>query len=118
MSGFKIPSPFAVLGGIALYVFIVATGFVIIGPALFLQAWVATILWGWFVSPAFHVPALTLALAVGIRLTFKALMGNESPMTNKNDGNSTAERFHYSLGLSYIGPFIALLFGYFVHILM
>ena len=36
--------------------------------AIIMRAWVTTILWSWFIVPVFHVPELTLPMAMGISL--------------------------------------------------
>lgn len=37
-------------------------------PVMLWQGWAAAILWGWFISPTFGVPAISISQAAGIML--------------------------------------------------
>lgn len=100
-----IPSPLPVLIALVFYSFAILIGLVIILPALAIQGWVASILWGWFMVPFFKLPALSIPVAIGMRLCLRVMWGSDAQMTNKNDGNTKTERLTYSLVLAYIAPF-------------
>lgn len=54
--------------------------FVIVFSAIF-DGFVLSVLWGWFIVPAFHVSQLTLPLAIGVSMVVAML-------TNRTAGNS------------------------------
>ena len=111
-----IPSPFPILLGLIFYSLLIGLVVGLAFPALILQAWLTSIMWGWFVVPTFHVPALSIPVAIGIRLCVRALWGNDSSMTNKNDGNTKTERLTHAITIAYIAPIFVFGMGYIVHL--
>lgn len=111
-----IPSPLPFLVVIFGYGSIVLLGILLMLPAFLLQAWVATILWGWFVIPFFKLPALPLAVALGLRFTIRTLYGNNPPIDNKNDGNTTFTRMVHGFTVAFVSPMIMLFMGYITHL--
>lgn len=60
---------------------IFAVAFMVSMPVLTLlmlifNAYVLTVLWGWFVVPVFHLAALTLPLAIGLKMVGWVLTGS------------------------------------------
>jgi len=87
--------------------------FVIAIVMTIIQGWVLTVLWGWFIVPIFHVPELTIAVAIGISIII-SLFRNITP-TPKNQ--TLEEKIGMAVGII-LSPFLALLFGYIVHLFM
>lgn len=76
-------------------------------PAAILQAWVASILWLWFLVPL-GVPAISTALALGVGLAIRTLLDQRRTSIREEGG------FGIFLVHLYVAPFIALFLGYLV----
>lgn len=93
----------------ALFTLIGAVAFVplMIGAMVSLGGWVISVLWGWFVVPAFGLPAISIPTAIGIDsiVTYMTWHGY------KEDDSSTGKKFLMVL----VRPGIMLLIGWVVH---
>ena len=78
-----------------------------IGATVALGGWVISILWGWFIVPAFGLPAISIPTAIGIDLlvTYMTWHGG------KEDDSSTGKTFLMVL----VCPGTMLLIGWVVH---
>ena len=81
---------------------------VVVLPLALYQAWVLTILWGWFVIPVFNVAPLQFGYAYGLLLILY-LLNPPVPKKRKNE---------FSLGEAYgvgiVGPTCSLAVGWLV----
>jgi len=77
-----------------------------------LSGYVLSILWGWFITPTFGLPLLSIPIAIGLSLVIRYLTQDYNNTKNKD------ESFAYSLckALIYstIKPLFALLMGWVV----
>ena len=72
----------AIVGGCTLVIVALIGGIVV-------QGFTLSILWGWFVTPIFGLPALTIAQAYGIALVFHAIRGYKEPAQTDKDPNGS-----------------------------
>lgn len=82
------------------------------------SGFVASILWAWFVVPFFHVPLLSIPLAIGLDLVVR-LFTYQAPDRKKGEKGEkdiSASEWAHVYGWSFIYPAWALLFGYVVHL--
>lgn len=78
----------------------------IVAPLVLLRAWVITVLWGWYVVPAFGVAPLRMAFAFGLSL----LIGYVQPRLSTEDKRTFSETLAFAimslvftLGFGWIG---------------
>jgi cytochrome bd-type quinol oxidase subunit 1 len=76
------------------------------------RGYVLMVLWRWFIVPAFHLPPLTLTLAIGLSLIVGYLT-HQAPTTKDE-----SPAFGRSVLLALIFPAIALLVGWLVTLFM
>jgi hypothetical protein len=76
------------------------------------RGYVFSVLWGWFIVPIFHLPALGIASAIGIALVISFLTYQVS--TPHGDDQGVAEKLSSNLTLSFLYPLICLLVGWVV----
>jgi hypothetical protein len=81
-------------------------------PLVLYRAWVVTRLWGWFVVPAFHLPALDMRYALGLLLIVNMFTTDDSPPPS-TDGDDWTKAL-----AAYVGPLfgmtVALVVGWIV----
>jgi hypothetical protein len=51
--------------------------------AIVLNAWVVSVLWKWFMVPIFHLPVLTIPMAIGTVLVINYLIKETKPVSKK-----------------------------------
>ena len=78
-----------------------------------IHGWVLTVLWGWFIVPAFNVPKLSIVVAIGISIIISMFRG----YTTNSKEQTLEEKIGTIVGII-LSPFLALLFGYIVHLFM
>lgn len=66
-----------------------------------------SVLWGWFIAPVFHLPQLSIPVAIGLAL----VVGFMTKQVNWNDGD---EKGYKELVCSLVKPAFALLIGWIV----
>lgn len=69
-----------------------------------LRGWVLSILWAWFVIPAFNVNQISIALAIGLTMTANLIVKAPAPPEPK-EGTPTeklVQSFVFSFSLSFI----------------
>lgn len=83
--------------------------------AAFVNGWVLSILWGWFIQPYFEVPALTIPLAIGIVLVvgFLTHQGKQA-----KDTRDTAQQLSDAASEVILYPLVVLALGYFVQMFL
>jgi hypothetical protein len=50
----------------------------LIAAAVVVDGYVLSVLWGWFVVPAFHIPALTIPYAIGVSMVAASLTNHRN----------------------------------------
>lgn len=97
----------------AAIIVILGAAALLIGLA-FIESWVASVLWGWFVVPAFGAPPMSFLAACGIAMTVRLLTGRYTIQSGSKDdsGGGTA-----LLRLTCF-PLVLLLVGYVIKSLM
>ena len=80
------------------------------------RAYVIAQLWGWLMTPAFHVPVISMSTAFGLRLFASLFL--PPPQTPDNEGMGTPELIGKLVGLllgQLLGYGVALVLGGLVH---
>ena len=70
---------------------------------------VFSVIWGWFIVPTFHLPPLSIGLAIGIGLVVRMLT-YQAPQEEKK------EDFGHSIAFAAIYPLLTLGLGFLVHL--
>jgi hypothetical protein len=89
-------------------------GIILIPLLAIYHGWILTILWGWFVVPTFHLPELSIAVAIGLSL----IVGMFKSYSVGDNKNLTTEDKLVGAVVTLVGPLLTLLFGYIVHLFM
>jgi hypothetical protein len=84
-----------------------------------LRGWALSVLWGWFVVPFFHLPPLSIVLAIGLGLVVGMFKGNTNTdiynkETNKTDWTKTLT---LCAGI-FLSPLLSVGIGYIVKMFM
>ena len=87
--------------------------FALLAASALWSGYVLTVLWVWFVMPAFGLPALALAPAIGLVLVIR-LITYQGDAAHKQQG-SDAERLIQSGIQAFLFPALALGFGWVAH---
>jgi len=74
-----------------------------------INGWVLSILWGWFIVPAFNQPSLSVIAAVGVSITIRFVTYQISDIKTEYQKDA-----HELFGMSFIMPFIILFIGWLV----
>lgn len=98
---------FAMLCGIVLGTVLLAIA------ATLWHGYTLTILWAWFVTPLFALPALSLKFAVGLSLTARALIAVYRPKAEEH--GSAPERIAHATAYAFLAPAAFLAVGWLVH---
>lgn len=75
-------------------------------PAYILHGWVVTILWAWFVVPIFHLPQISIPVAIGLEMLLIMLR----PIQCKTD-----DKAWKAVVAAYVAPFVTLGVAYVAH---
>jgi|WetSurSiteA1Bulk_404760.scaffolds.fasta_scaffold00214_26 hypothetical protein len=73
------------------------------------QAWVLTILWGWFIVSTFHLPELSIPAAIGLTLIIGMFKTYKTSKEKVELSDAIA---------ALLVPLIILFFGWLVHLFM
>ena len=92
---------------------------IVFGGAV-LSGWILTILWGWFAVETFHLPALTIAQALGISLIVRFLTLNPNIKDimegMEEDSEERTKKAATGVGVAIGFPLMALAVGWIVHL--
>jgi hypothetical protein len=89
-------------------------GVFVLGPIW--SGYVLSILWGWFIVQIFHVPQISIPLAIGIAMTIRMLTNQGSSDSNsKKRDEGLSDAFIQALGFSFLYPLLVLAMGAIVH---
>lgn len=80
------------------------------------RGYVLTVLWSWFMTPTFGLPALAVAPAIGLALVVSSLT-YQFDAANDQDGDFTS-RISKAVGQVLLVPAMALGFGWIVRLFM
>lgn len=81
---------------------IAAGALVLLSPLIILRAWVLTMLWGWYVVPAFGAEPLRLIFAFGILMIVMVFRGVR-PKSDKTLGETVVDTIASSLLILLVG---------------
>jgi multisubunit Na+/H+ antiporter MnhB subunit len=98
------------------YIYMKALGYlfviVVISPLLMIwNGYVLSVLWRWFMVPTFHLPTLSIPVAIGIAMVISYLTHQYDPYESPD---SASERMLKSAVVGLCKPGFALLFGWIV----
>ncbi len=82
------------------------------------NGWALTKLWGWFIVPVFHLPMLTLPMAMGLSLVVSFLTYQHQSTTTAKDDKEKKERSINFFVLIFLRPLIVVGIGYVIHSFM
>ena len=97
--------------------FIVLFAFLAVFVIGVVRGWVLTILWSWFVVPTFHVPEISIPVAIGLALTI-GMFQTKKIQTEEKSKKSSSELFGEILGVGLGAPLLVLFFGWIVKLFM
>ena len=80
-------------------------------PAMLLQAWVMTVLWGWFVVPFISLPVMTMKTALGMVV----LSGLLRFQVYCKDEREPTEKVITGLCHMFVAPLVTLFIGWVVY---
>jgi phosphate/sulfate permease len=78
-----------------------------------INGWVLSILWGWFITPVFGIPAISVGQAIGLAMVVSYLTYQHIEQDSDKD---KTERFAGIFAVLLIRPLMSLLLGYIVHL--
>jgi len=91
---------------------------VVVAALILWKAFVGKVLWGWFISPIFNLPELSVLQMYGVMMVISLLFKKHSLTTkyleDKKTGVDKAKEFLYPP----VATGVALLIGYFIHRIM
>lgn len=73
-----------------------------------------SIMWGWFVVPAFKIPALNIPQAIGIQLIIGYLTKQAEPETEEEKKRTAGQKLIVAIGTAILKPSFALFFGWII----
>ena len=82
---------------------------VLIPISVFMNGWALSLLWGWFISPPFGIPTLTIMQAFGV-----ALVCSFVAIPHKSDSRDEKTRLSDQITNSTIIPIVAVGIGWVV----
>ena len=74
------------------------------------SGYVLTILWGWFIVPAFKLPVLSIPVAIGMTLMIRYLTRGGGSHTKKEEN----EEWYMTFFMAFAKPLVVLFFGWIV----
>ena len=77
--------------------------------------YVLSILWAWFVVPAFHVAPLSILLAIGVSIVVRMFTSSYTESNDKKDEDKAGQRMFGSIFYALLYPLFALAFGAIIH---
>ncbi len=81
--------------------------------ATFINGWVLSILWGWFIVPVFGLPGLSIVQSIGIAMTIGFLI-TKSEGSTKSDSQPWIDIISAYIGRILIAPIGILAIGWFI----
>jgi len=84
--------------------------FIVAIIGVFWSAFVLVRLWGWFISPLFSLPVITMAQAIGLSIVVNFLRGTSA--SKKIDDKDRVEYLLRAIFVTLLHPFTALVMGW------
>lgn len=75
--------------------------------------YVLSVMWGWFVAKALHLPSISVPLAIGLSSVVSMF---RSYSDTKHKDSAPQEVFTRAAAYSFFAPIFVLLFGYIIHL--
>lgn len=97
---------------------IVLTAFFAIFLIAIVRGWVMTVLWSWFVVPTFHLPELSIPVAIGLSLMIGMFIAKRISAEKSEQKKSSSELVGEILGVGFGGPLLVLFFGWIITLFM
>ena len=96
----------------ALFLVCCACGGIIAALALsaYVYGYVLSVLWGWFIVPAFALPSISISTAIGMTIIFSFLQG---PTPDDDKSQSNDELIEKTIN-AFVRPLVALTFGWII----
>ena len=104
----------AVLG--CLLALIMVPIFIVGGIAL--RGYVVSVMWAWFMVPAFELPTLSIPLAIGVSSVAQTMTGGAYTSSSDNKDKDTVDVVVEGIAKVFLAPLFILLFGYIVTLFM
>jgi hypothetical protein len=95
--------------------FVLSAVAIVVGSIM--EGWVLSKLWGWFVSPLFGVPSLSIAAAIGFALVI-SMLTHQSTSSDSNKDKDWTNLVAAVIAKTVFTPLMFLLFGYIVKMFM
>lgn len=80
--------------------------------SVLMNGWVLSILWGWFISPLFGLPPLSVASAIGLALIFGMFMRTDN--LNEDKTKNLGEMIVFLVAQAVLSPLFTLFVGWIV----
>lgn len=81
------------------------------------RGYVLTVLWGWFIVPVFHLPALTIVVAIGVAMVV-GFLTYQQPEEKPNDTRSSTEKISAGIATALMHPAVYLLIGWIIQLFL
>jgi len=78
------------------------------------SGWVLTVYWDWFIQPTFHLPAISLPVAVGIGAVARLLTYTDTSNLQTKESD-IGDKWGRVVG-NLLSPWVVLFFGWIVHL--
>lgn len=82
-------------------------------PAMMFSGYILSIMWGWFVVPAFGLPQIQVATAIGLTGIFRFMAPSSNCMKEEED-NSVKGVLANAIAKGFLTPTVFLLLGWMV----
>ncbi|MDB6061974.1 MAG: hypothetical protein JWM78_2077 [Verrucomicrobiaceae bacterium] len=92
---------------------LVATMIAALVLAPIINGWTLSIIWGWFISPLFNLPVLSISSAIGIALAAELLI-RQSYNEKRYENSEISEVIGRAVGEIVISPLVTVLIGWVV----
>ena len=98
--------------------FILLLGFIpLITIASIWRGFVFMKLWAWFIVPVFHLPMLTIVIAIGVSMVVSFLTYHSTNI-DRNDTRSSSEKFTTDIAATIMYPATFLFLGWIVQMFL
>jgi hypothetical protein len=86
---------------------------ILVGGSIW-SGYVLSVMWAWFVVPTFHLPQLSIAIAIGLSMVVRML--TYTPQEGEKKKSDTADTIISSFCWSFLYPLLVLGVSYCVHL--
>jgi hypothetical protein len=82
------------------------------------SGYVLSVIWGWFVVPAFHMPYITIPVAIGLCMITRMLTVTTPEQKKELSSKEAMDALIYSFAFDFLFPLFVLGVGYIAHLFM